>query len=400
MTNVRDGALPRLGLLLDPDAMTPLLERSLGRSARVGQARIARIAYKPGERVSVHYEMFVDGRRADAVARAVAGHDLAARARHPRLLELARRIDGRSPAATPVTYDPTAEALLTWLPLDPRLPALAESPSTLLRKTGLGEPTRATESPRLSYKAGRRAVLRLDGHVLKLYGSPLQYEAAAAALRAASEVSGIATAAPERALPELRLTVQAAIDGEPVASLEAAAEAGELLCALHRAEISGLGRERQLEVAVRKAALISAVAPRLTSQVVSLVRRLGRAQPTPGRLVPSHGDFHSGQLLRAGGNLVVVDLDGLCFGAPALDLAEYAAAALDRDGAGLETAAPVLNALVDGYGAQPEPLDWHLAAAILIRASHPFHKQLPGWPERMEHMVGLAAEPLGGRGGR
>jgi hypothetical protein len=377
--------------------MTPLLERSLGCSARVAGVRIARVSYKPGERVTVHYETLVDDRAADVVARAVAGHDLEARARHPQLLGLARRIDGRSPATTPVTYEPTADALFTWLPLDPRLPALAESPSALLRKTGLGEPTRKTESRRLSYKAGRRAVLRLDGHVLKLYGSPLGYEAAAAALRAASAVSGVATPAPEAALPQLRMTVQTAVDGEPVTSLQSAHEAGELLTALHGAEIPGLGPDGQLEVVVRKTALISAVAPRLTSQVVSLARRLGRAQPTPGRLVPSHGDFHSGQLLRAGGGVVVVDLDGLCRATPALDLAEYAAAALDEEGAGLDTAAEVLSALVDGYGAQPEALDWHLAAAILIRASHPFHKQLPGWPQRMEHLVGLAGEALDGR---
>jgi hypothetical protein len=388
MSIVRDAALPRLGLLLEPEAMTPLLARSLGRPARVEQARIARVSYKPGERATVHYEVLVDGRPEDVVARAVSGHDLGARVRHPRLLELARRIDGRSPAVRPLVYEPAADALLTWLPFDPRLPALAEPPDELGRRLG----TRPLEPRRLSYKPGRRAVLRLDGHVLKLYGSAPQYEAAALALQVGSAVLGAATPAPGTRLAPLRLTVQTAIDGAPVSDLEAAAEAGSLLRALHRARIPGLARESQLEAATRKAGLLSSVAPGLTRQVVALVRRLGRAEPPAEHVVPTHGDFHAGQLLRAGQTLVVVDLDALCLGAPALDLAEYAAATVDTGG--LEAATAVLEALLEGYGGRPEGLDWQLAAAILIRASHPFHKQLPDWPERTERMVGIADEVL------
>jgi Phosphotransferase enzyme family len=389
MTSVRDGALPHLGLLLDPEAMRPVLSQSLGREARLERVRIARVSYKPAERACVHYEVVVDGRAEDVVARAVAGHDLEARARQPRLVELARRIEGRVPAATPLVYEPDADALLTWLPLDPRLPALAELPGELARRLRI----RPTKARRLAYKPGRRAVLRLDGHVLKLYGSPRQYEAAAAALRAGSAVLGVATPTPGPAVAPLRLTAQAAIGGVPVTSLDAAGEAGTLLRGLHGARISGLAPGGQLEAATRKAALISSIAPGLTRQVVSLVRRLGRTEPPAGRLVPTHGDFHAGQLLRANTGLVVVDLDGLCLGPPALDLAEYAAAAIDQGGS--ETAVAVLDALVDGYGERPDGLDWHLATAILIRASHPFHKQLPEWPERTERMVGIADEVLG-----
>jgi hypothetical protein len=406
MSVPRDAALPRLGLLLDPEAMAPLLERSLGRPAQLHRVRISRVSYKPGERVSVHYRVVVDGRAEDAVARAVAGHDLEARTRRPRLLELARRVDGRSPAVTPVVYEPAADALLTWLPFDARLPALAEPPQELsrrLRAAGLPPPPSQAEPRRLSYKPGRRAVLRLDGHVLKVYASARRYEAAARALQAGSAVPGLATPRCGAVVAPLRLTAQAAVDGAPVESLEAAAEAGALLRELQRADLPWLEpapHERQLESSVRKAALIAAVAPRLARRVASLVDRLTRSEPPAARLVPAHGDFHAGQLLRVGENLVVLDLDGMCLGAPALDLAEYAAGAIDGAGAGLEAAMAALDALVDGYGPRPpEALDWHLAAAILVRASHPFHRLVSGWPERVEDMVGVAEAALA-RGGR
>lgn len=395
----RDPALPRLGVLLEQDAIGPLLERSLGRPARLGALRIARVSYKPGERATVHYEIVVNGRHEDAVARAVAGRDLAARARRAALLELAGRVNGRSPAATPVVYDADAEALLTWLPLDPRLPALAEAPRVLARMLGEAGVDVAAEpaEPRLlSYKPGRRAVLRLDGHVLKLYGSARQFAAAAAGLRAGPALSGVATARREAALPLLRLTAQATVDGQPVPALAAASEAGALVRRLQRArapELVPAGRDAQLDAARRKAALVAVVAPYLASRVGRLVRRLAESSPPPTGLVPAHGDFHAGQLLRVEGSLYLLDLDSICLGAPGLDLAEYAAGATE---AGLESGTAVLDALVDGYGARPDGLDWDLAAAILVRASHPFHRALPGWPERVERMVAAAEAVLAG----
>jgi hypothetical protein len=396
-----DPALPGLGPLLDAGAMTPLLARSLGRPARLDRVRIARVAYKPGERVSVHYRVWVDGRAEDAVARAVAERDLAARISRPGLLELARRVDGRSPAATPIVYEPDADALLTWLPLDPRLPALAEPPPQLaarLERAGLRAPT-LPEPRRLSYKPGRRATLRVDGYVLKFYGSVRQYEAAATALQIGPKVLGLATPPFRALLSPLRATAQSAVDGAPVSSLPAAAEAGALVRGLQKAKTAWLEPapcERQLAAATRKAALIAAVVPTLSGRVASLVRRLEQARPPDAQLVPAHGDFHPGQLLRVGANLVVLDLDGMCLGPRALDLAEYAAHAIDRAGAGLDTGCAVLDALVDGYGTRPDGLGWHLAAALLIRASHPFHRLVAAWPHRVESIVASAEAVLAG----
>lgn len=385
MSVPHDPALPGLGLLLDPEAMSPLLESSLGRPARLSEVRIVRVSYKPGERVSVHYAANVDGHAEDAVTHAVAGRDLEARLLEPRVVELARRVDGRSPAVTPVVYEPDLGALVSWLPFDARLPALALP----LRQPRL-----------LSYKPGRRAVLRVDERVLKAYGSRTQYEAAARRLRVGSGLPELTTPARGAFVSALRLTTQAAVDGTPVSALEAAADAGALLRRLRRAKASSLAppRERPLEIAARKAALIAALVPSLAPRVGSLMRRLGREEPLSARPVPAHGDFHPGQLLRADGDLVVVDLDALCLEAPALDLAEYAAAAIDGVGAGPAPVRATLDALLEGYGTRPEGLDWQLATAVLIRASHPFHRQLPEWPQRVEAMVATAEAILAGRG--
>jgi hypothetical protein len=292
-----------------------------------------------------------------------------------------------------------ADALLTWLPLDLGLPALAEAPRQLARRlanAGVRVAVTPAEPRRLSYKPGRRAVLRLDEHVLKIYGSARQFAAAAAALRAGSALPEVATPACEAVLPSLRLTVQAAIDGAPVPGLEVAAEAGALLRRLQLADVPSLltvPRDVQLAAASRKAALIGAVVPGLARRVGALFHRLRRSAPPAARLVPAHGDFHAGQLLRAGGALHVLDLDSICLGTPALDLAEYAAGATE---AGLETGIAALEALVDGYGARPDALDWELAVAILVRASHPFHRALPAWRDRLEQMIGAAEEILAG----
>jgi Phosphotransferase enzyme family len=361
----RDPALPRLGALLDPDAMAPVLERSLGRPADLGAVRIARVSYKPGERATVHYEVQVDGGREDVVARAVAGRDLAAKARRAPLVRLAERVNGRSPAATPLTYDAEVGALLTWLPLDPRLPALVELPGARL----------------LSYKPGRRAVLRRGSHVLKAYGSARQFAAASASLALAPAL-GIPTPRCDAVLEPLRVTVHAPVDGTPPSGPEAAAEAGALVRRLQEAEDAGLSptpRGAQLEAARRKAGLLGAVAPQLRTRLDALVRRLADTEPPGLRLVPSHGDFHPRQLLRAEETLYVVDLDSLCLGSPGFDLAEYAAADTEA-----------LDALLAGYGGRPEGFEWDLAAALLVRASHPFHRALPDWEGRTEAVVAAA----------
>jgi hypothetical protein len=56
--------------------------------------------------------------------------------------------------------------------------------------------------------------------------------------------------------------------------------------------------------------------------------------------------------------------------------------------------AAVTEPLLDGFGSRPDGFDWHLAAAILGRAAHPFQRQVSEWPERVEAMVVTAEATL------
>ena len=129
--------------LLDPDVARAILERSLGPGERLGDIAVARVYYRP------------DGADARALPRGRRRRRADRRAR--------RRCARRSPPTTPART-----STITWLPFDPRLPALAEHPDELARKLDLdldGEPIL------LRYKPRARAVLRWGEHVLKAYGS-------------------------------------------------------------------------------------------------------------------------------------------------------------------------------------------------------------------------------------
>jgi ATP-binding cassette, subfamily B, bacterial len=396
-----DPALPQMDRLLDPGAVAAALQRSLGGEAELADVEVGRVVYAPGERLAVHYTCRVDRDRHDVVVTRVANTDLAAVTRKPRYEEMARLAARRSPARAPLRYDPALDALVTWLPLDPRLPALLEPPRLLvgrLAAAGVPVPEGAGEPRRIGYKPRARAVLRLDGHVLKAYGRTSQFEAARAGLVAAASEADVRTAAFEAAFPELRLTVQTAVDGvTPGTAADVAGAAGALVRRLQRSPVGGLaaaGCERELAAAARKAAVVRAVLPHLGERLDALLARLSQALPPARRPVAAHGDFHVDQLLERHGELLAIDFDQMCLGPPALDLATYAADVVRGREGDAEAIEAVIEPLLDGYGARPEHFDWHLAAAILGRAAHPFQRQVPGWPERVEATVAAAEEAL------
>lgn len=394
-----DPALPQLNRLLDTEAMAPVLARSLGRDSTVEELCVARVLYKPRRRIAVHFHALVDGRPHNAVARATTNGDL--RAELPQYLEAAREIDGRSPASTPVAYDGELDAIVAWLPFDAALPALAAPRERLLerlRREGVVVAPGAGEHL-LGYKAGARAVTRLGDHVLKAYAKDKQYRRAAAGLLASSALGSVTTATYQARFPELRLTVQSAVDGAvPAAAVDAAEEAGALATRLQTERLDRrLGEatpDSLLVAAERRAALISVIVPELAGRLEELVARLREAMPNGLSLVPTHGDFHVDQLIRVGSDLVLIDFDDMSLAPPALDLASYLADVVrgrEGDRAAIET---VRGPLLRGYGGCPPALEWHVAALTLTRASHPFQRYVPGWPERVEKMVAAAEAVL------
>lgn len=398
-----DPALPRLPLLLDPEAMAPFLHRSLPPDAPAIEARVAHVRYAPGRKLLVHYDVGLDGRRHDAVAMIAAGEYLVGRALKPESVGLAERVRERSTVDAPLRFEAELGALVHWYPLDLDLPALAEPPAHLvveLEAAGLSIGAVA-EPVVLGYRPRRRAVLRLGEGVLKLYAREANFDVARTNLLAAAGLGDVRTAEFEGALPARRITVQRLLEGSPPRSAEEVArEAGGLLRELAgaaralEADLREAPPSHQLAVAASSARYVAALLPPLRPRVEALVRVLEERAPALDRLVLAHGDFSARQLLVTDGGLAVVDLDAMRLAPAALDPATYAAHLVWGDPGDLDAAGETLERLLEGYGSRPDGLAWYVATSILRHARAPFRYFDERWPERVEGMVDAAARAL------
>jgi Ser/Thr protein kinase RdoA (MazF antagonist) len=170
--------------------------------------------------------------------------------------------------------------------------------------------------------------------------------------------------------------------------------AGRLLRRIHDIPAEGLPVRSvadTLRAARRAGEVLRTVDPAVEARVQRLLGRLERDAPGVVAEVTSHGDFKSGELIRHDGDLAVVSVDDACRSAAARDLATYAADAATREDV---DPAQVLDALIDGYGATPEAIRWHLSALLVRRAERPFGTLQEDWPARVEEIVGAAEKAL------
>src|SRR5439155_4250875 len=146
------------------------------------------------------------------------------------------RPGGRSPSPTPLWYDRELDVLVQWLPLDLRLPALAEIPA-LLRDAFGRRGTHVADGPHelLAYSPRRRAVLRVRGHVLRFYAGVQPYERAVTGAAVVGRLRSITSPRLEATLAEHRVVVQSLLHGSHPVAQDVAAEAGALAGRLHRA---------------------------------------------------------------------------------------------------------------------------------------------------------------------
>ena len=181
----------------------------------------------------------------------------------------------------------------------------------------------------------------------------------------------------------------------PPSATQAAHAAGELLRRIHGVRADALPQhsvQDTLAAARRSAEVLRVVDPSLESRLARLLERLSLELPDAGAAVTAHGDFRAGELIRRDGALAVLGLEDASRAAPARDLATYAADAASRE----DVEAPaVLDALVEGYGARPEALRWHLSAMLLHRAERPFRRLQEDWPARAGELVAASEDALG-----
>jgi len=399
----QDENLPQIAQLLDADAMAWFLARSLDRDESLDCVRIRYLRYRHGKNLVVHYEVEIDGVARHAVSITSSKYDLSGEPAKPEHRGRARLVEGRSPAVDPFTYAPALRALIYWLPFDPDLPALSEPPRSLRRRLaleGVALVPADDEPLLLQYRPRRRATLRLDSHVVKIYRYEADFDEGVRGLHASAEVASVRTARCEAVVPEWKVTVQELLPGAPPERrAEVAQDAGALLAGLHASDLRGLAPllpTDRLKAVAESVKLVSAVAPTLAMRAQSLLGRLESDSPDGDLLVPSHGDYHGGQLLElADGGYALIDFDLLGVAAPALDVANYAGHLVAQDGLDVTAAAAILDALVEGYGSRPAGLSWYLSAAILRSARGPFKRFEQNWPERIETTVGAAEQALG-----
>jgi aminoglycoside phosphotransferase (APT) family kinase protein len=250
----------------------------------------------------------------------------------------------------------------------------------------------------LGYDPRRRAVVRLDNHVVKIHADERSFEDAVAALERVRALDSVPVVRVEGVVEELQLTCEPMIAGDPADPLDDAADAGSLLAALHASQVDQLrtwSATDQLKAAALAADSASALVPELDERFREFLQTLELTRPDLAGAVPAHGNFHAGQLLRANGGLTATDFDHMCSAPPALDLATFAARAVNGDEDNEVAAAGTLvERLVDGYGSRPRGLAWYLATAILIRSPVPFHLQKPNWPVGIEKMIRAAEGAL------
>jgi Phosphotransferase enzyme family len=381
-----------------------VLARSLRGGASVEDLRLTFVDYRPGSGATVAYEVTVDGESHTAVANA--GSVLRSEAVRADTRRAIARALGRSdsPIARPLTYDVGLGALLQWYPLDLAMPVLARPVPELLRhaaRCGIPVDPSAEPARTLLYLPGRRAVMRAGDVVLKAYGEEAAFRAGVAGLRIAGGLNLGRGPQLRGALADVRVTVQAAIAGEPVRrgrARQVAPTAGAMLRVLHDAQLPGLeptAPRATLEAAARGAALVASVAPQLARRARHLLARLEEHAPEASAMVPSHGDFNISQFLDLDGALAILDFDEACLAPAALDVASYAANLVGGRHGDLRRAHEALDALVAGYGERPDDLEWYLAALLLRRAPNAFRLHKRRWPQRLEAMVAAAEEVLG-----
>ncbi len=390
-----DPALPGFRRLLDARDMATILARALGATPLV---RVRSVRYKPGKNAVVHYDVGTEAGWLEVVAYTTSGPDalVAKTARQP---QRAARLQGPS-TPSPISYELEVEALLQWLPLDMRLKGLAKSGDQLRRRladAGLAVPE-GTQPELLRYWARRRAVLGFGDHVIKLYRDPLDLTAAERGLRAASAL-GVPTARFEAVLPGLKATVQSRVRGAaPRLGPAGGAPVGDFLARLHTSPLPGPASISDagdlLAKAANRAQFVARLVPGLQAGVTSVLAELEAHRPQGLGLVPSHGNFHAGQLLDTGDGLVMIDVDRLGHSHPAYDLASYAShLAFGRRGE-LEVVETALAALAEGYGSRPDALGWFLSTCLLRRAAIPFRYLDERWPDAAAVLIRSARQAL------
>ena len=398
---IRDALLPALTVLLGAGARQVVGAAVRAAGGEVVTLRRREVLYRPGRRASVRY---------DATVRWAGG---------PAVLETLVAIvdvDG-PPAGTLVVSAGDLAVGLVRYPEDPALPGLRSAVSAAAVAARLGVPDEAVALDVVTYRPGRRAVVRVrvgEGsrgaagyeRYLKVV-PPDELEpliSRLAALDGYVPVPQVVATWPKdgtivlaalagRTIREVLLTGdRAAVDGLP--------DGSALIDLLDRLPPPAVGptvsvSHGPLARTTGHAGLLAAVMPDERERLEALVGRLGRPAGA-GPVVATHGDLHEAQLLVEGSRVVgILDVDGAGPGRRVHDLATLLGHLV-----ALGDAVPRRRAAIDRWRGRLEPaferavdpveLRRTTAAALVGLATGPFRVQSPAWRRQVRRRIASA----------
>ena len=411
----RDGALPGLATVLDPEALLATLAPALDTSEiRVASVRYVR--YKPHTNCLAAYRLELNA----TPPRIVDVHAKAHRPDASEKLDKASRRPGVPGYFGPGRIVFEDRALVVWsFPNDPHLKAVrrladGHARGRLLAKMLPDRPDlrgAATTLEPLRYKPERRFVGRLDTAngpqaILKVHAAPRYERAANGASSLGSRGSlrvprmlGRADAHCIIALEWLSGRPLGAVLGDGGASGDAVAQVGGALSELHAQRSARITAVEPHAAAAGLLALardIAFLCPELARHAHELAGRLVvRLRDHSAQLRAIHGDFNADQVLLTNDGVAIFDLDRAALGDPAADLGTFAAH-LEREA--LRGHLPrgqthvLREALLDGYGRAtrrpvPPRVNLYTAIGLFRLIPEPFRGLESDWPEHMAALL-------------
>lgn len=390
-TGPHDPAVPAAAVLLGSDGVAVVGGAVALMGGELLTAERAHVSYEPGSAVAVRWEAttrWPDGRT--TVESIVA----------------AATPDGPPAGSVPFEIEDLLVGLYRW-PHDPDLPGLVLATDSALRPQwweACGE-VRALDV--VTYRPGRRAIVRGVGDVGEVYVKVLRPHRVERALRRHATFTGAGLPVPEvlHADAELGVVVTAALPGETMrAALTSDGDVPEpaaLLALLDRLPVDLAARVRRIAPPTaeldRHASMLRAVLPEAAA-VLGRIRAAvdPDALPTDGTPVPVHGDFHDDQLLVTGGVVTgLLDIDGAGAGSRADDLGTMLGHLVNREsdvGTAAYSAYVASAHEVFAAAVGERELARQVAAVLVGLATGPYRVQEPDWQERTLARLTVAEE--------
>ena len=425
------GASPRRALR---GAIQGLLEEG----AVLRACRVRRAKFKPGRKLTVHYDAWVRSGGADLKRSVVAVWDRGEGGIHldPRAsaLEAEAVAEGlAAPFRRLFARLPGWDVSVLVSPLDPRFPQLIRLSDPRHVAAMLARPLSQSAAGyrirTIRYRPGERHVLRYEpspalASTRAVFAKLSRRDAdVARAFRVATGVAdrldacggGTRALRPLAAVAEDGVILFPEISGPPLSELLCRHDgvtwhlqmAGRALRALHSgpAALAGAldGSDFATEVeAVRRASEhICALLPQTGAVITDT---LERARSVYERLPPeaptfTHGDFKADHLWVSGGGLTVLDFGSCAIGDPALDVGKFLADLRWWSSLSGRGSASVRGAFLESYRAEEARLlraRVYEALFLVVLAAHRVPLYHPGWAERTARLVQQAAALLGG----